>query len=122
MEGRNAMAFSARYPQRVQKLIVVDIGSTSDPRGRERIRREIVEVPEAFDTFDAIVAYMSAQNRYASVEILRRRLLYMTKPLPNVDCQGRRIGYFKPGSGSTDAGSYAQSQSRGNPAVHPYGL
>jgi pimeloyl-ACP methyl ester carboxylesterase len=83
MGGRNAMAFSARYPQRVQKLIIVDIGPTSDPRGGERIRREIVEVPEAFDTFDAVVAYISAQNRYASAEILRRRLVYMTKPLPN---------------------------------------
>jgi esterase len=83
MGGRNAIAFSARYPERVQKLIIVDIGPTSDPRGRERIRREILEAPEEFDTFDAVAQAMSRQNRYASPEILRRRLRYMTQPLAN---------------------------------------
>jgi esterase len=83
MGGRNAIAFSARYPERVQKLIVVDIGPTSDPRGRERIRREILEAPEEVDTFDAIVRAMSRQNRYASPEILQRRLRYMTQSLAN---------------------------------------
>jgi esterase len=83
MGGRNAIAFSARNPERIQKLIIVDIGPTSDPRGRERIRREIVEAPEAFDTFDAVVQVMNRQNRYASPEILQRRLRYMTQPLAN---------------------------------------
>ncbi len=83
MGGRNSIAFSARYPEKVQELIIVDIGPTADPRGGQRIRREILEVPEAFDSFDAVVEYMSKQNRYASAEILRRRLLYATKPLPD---------------------------------------
>ena len=83
MGGRNAIAFSARSPERVQKLIIVDIGPTSDPWGRERIRRELVEAPEEFETFDAVVQAMSRQNRYASPEILQRRLRYMTQPLAN---------------------------------------
>lgn len=83
MGGRNSMAFSARYPQKVQQLIIVDIGPTTDPQGSARIRQEILKVPEEFDSFEAVVAYMSPQNRYASPEILKRRLLYATKPLPH---------------------------------------
>jgi pimeloyl-ACP methyl ester carboxylesterase len=83
MGGRNSIAFSARYPDKVQKLIIVDIGPAVDPRGSARIRQEITAVPEEFDSFEAVVAYMGKQNRFASAEVLRRRLLYATKPLPN---------------------------------------
>jgi pimeloyl-ACP methyl ester carboxylesterase len=83
MGGRNSMAFAARYPERVQQLIIVDIGPTIDPRGAERIKQEIHAVPEAFDSFDAVVAYMSQQNRYTSDAVLRRRLRYATQALPD---------------------------------------
>ena len=81
MGGRNSIAFSARYPQKVQKLVVVDIGPTTNPQGGARIRQEKA-VPEEFESFEAVVAYMSKQNRYAAPEVLRRRLQYATKP-PN---------------------------------------
>jgi pimeloyl-ACP methyl ester carboxylesterase len=83
MGGRNSMAFTARYPDKVTRLIVVDIGPSIDPRGAERIKREIQAVPEAFDAFEDVVAYMSKQNRYASDAVLRRRLRYATTTLPD---------------------------------------
>jgi pimeloyl-ACP methyl ester carboxylesterase len=83
MGGRNGMAFSARYPHKVQKLLVVDIGPGGSTPGSARIRQEISTVPEEFESFEAVVAYMSKQNRYAAPEVLRRRLQYATKPLPN---------------------------------------
>jgi pimeloyl-ACP methyl ester carboxylesterase len=83
MGGRNSMAFTARYPEKVQKLIIVDIGPVMDSRGSQRITQEILGVPEEFDSFEAVVAYMSKQNRYASDAVLRRRLQYATKKLPN---------------------------------------
>jgi pimeloyl-ACP methyl ester carboxylesterase len=83
MGGRNSMAFSARYPDKVQKLVIVDIGPAVNPRGSARIRQEITAVPEEFDSFEAVVAYMSKQNRFAAPEVLRRRLRYATKSLPN---------------------------------------
>jgi len=83
MGGRNSIAFTARYPERVQKLIIVDVGPELDRRGSERISREIREVPEEFDSFEAVVAYMNQQNRYASEAVLRRRLQYAIKELPN---------------------------------------
>ena len=83
MGGRNSMAFAARYPDRVQKLIIVDIGPTSEARGMERIQREVQGVPEEFDSLDAVVEYMGKQNTYASDEVLRRRLRYATRELAN---------------------------------------
>jgi pimeloyl-ACP methyl ester carboxylesterase len=81
MGGRNSMAFAAQYPQRLQKLVIVDIGPTIDPRGNTRINEELNAVPETFESFEAVVVYMSKQNRFASDEVLRRRLQYATKTL-----------------------------------------
>ena len=83
MGGRNAMAFAAKYPERMQKLIMVDIGPEADPRGGARIVREIKAVPEEFDTFEDIVAYIGRENRWLSEANLRRRLKYQTRELPN---------------------------------------
>ena len=83
MGGRNSITFAGRYPERLQKLIIVDVGPQSDPRGTERIAREIREVPEEFDSFEAVVEYMGKQNRFASDSVLRRRLQYATRQLPN---------------------------------------
>jgi len=83
MGGRNGIVFSARYPQKVQKLVVVDMGPATNPQGGARIRQEIIAVPEEFESFEAVVAYMSKQNRYAAPDVLRRRLQYATTPLPN---------------------------------------
>ncbi len=83
MGGRNSMAFTGRYPEKVSKLVIVDIGPVLDPAGGDRITREIRGVPEEFDSFEDVVAHMSKQNRFASDTVLRRRLQYATKELPS---------------------------------------
>ena len=83
MGGRNSMSFASQFPQKLQKLIIVDVGPSMDPRGGERIRQEIVNVPEEFDSFEAVVQYMNAQNRFASDAVMRRRLQHATRELPN---------------------------------------
>ncbi len=83
MGGHNSMAFAANYPDRIQKLIIVDIGPTVDPLSNARIGEEINTLPEAFDSFEAVVDYMGEQNRFASDAILRRRLQYATRELPD---------------------------------------
>ena len=83
MGGRNSMAFAGRYPERVQKLVIVDIGPVVDALGSERITRELSAVPEEFDSFESVVAYIGKENRFASDSVLRRRLTYATKELPN---------------------------------------
>ena len=59
------------------------MGPETDPRGGKRISQEIIDVPEEFDDFEAVVEYMLKQNRFASETVIRRRLQYATKELPN---------------------------------------
>ena len=54
MGGRNSLAFAGRHAARLQKLVIVDIGPTVDPRGGQRITRELQEVPEEFDSLEAV--------------------------------------------------------------------
>ena len=83
MGGRNAMTFGSRYPEKLEKLIVVDMGPDINREGGQRISREIVNVPEEFDSFEAVVEYQGKQNTFASDAVLRRRLTYATKLLSN---------------------------------------
>ncbi len=83
MGGRNSMAFAGRNTQMLEGLVIVDIGPDLDPRGSARITKEIVNVPEEFDSFEDVFQYMHQQNRFCSEPVLRRRLTYATKALPN---------------------------------------
>ena len=83
MGGRNSMTFGGSHPEKLQKLIIVDVGPEFDPRGSQRIAQEIINVPEEFDSFEAVVEYQGKQNTFASDAVLRRRLQYATKELPN---------------------------------------
>jgi len=88
MGGRNSLSFAGRHPEKLQKLVIVDIGPTLDPKGSQRITRELQEVPEEFDSFESVVEYMGKQNRFASNAVLRRRLQYATRELP-----GGKVGW-----------------------------
>ena len=83
MGGRNSIAFTARYPERVEKLVLVDVGPVIDPVGGARVAQQLSEQPEEFDSFEAVVAYRSKQDRFASDAVIRRRLNYESKELPN---------------------------------------
>ena len=83
MGGRNSIAFASKHSDQLKKLIIVDIGPTVDPAGGARITTEMQQVPEEFDSLNAVVEYMSKQNRFASDQVVRRRLQYATRELPN---------------------------------------
>ena len=83
MGGRNSMAFAGRNPDKLDKLVIVDIGPEIAPEGAARITREVVEVPEEFDDFEAAFQHVNQQNRFASEPVMRRRLTYQTRQLPN---------------------------------------
>ena len=83
MGGRNSMAFAGNNADKLENLVIVDIGPDLDPRGSGRITQELINVPEEFDSFEDVYAYQSKQNRFCSEPVLRRRLTYSTKELPN---------------------------------------
>jgi esterase len=83
MGGRNSLVFTARHPAMVTRLIIVDIGPEGDPRGTARITREIIAAQEAYTSFEALFEAQQKSNPLLSPEVLRRRLTYQTKTLPN---------------------------------------
>ncbi|MCS5670141.1 MAG: alpha/beta hydrolase, partial [Dehalococcoidia bacterium] len=83
MGGRNSMAFAGNNADKLENLVIVDIGPDLDPRGSGRITQELINVPEEFDSFEDVYAYQSKQNRFCSEPVLRRRLTYATKELAN---------------------------------------
>jgi pimeloyl-ACP methyl ester carboxylesterase len=83
MGGRNSMVFTARHLSMVNRLIIVDIGPDGDPQGTARITRELVAAQEEYTSFEELFEAQQKSNPLLSPEVLRRRLTYQTKTLPN---------------------------------------
>jgi pimeloyl-ACP methyl ester carboxylesterase len=54
MGGRNAYSFAAKYSDKVERLIIVDVGPDVEAEGRRHIR-EFLEGTETFESFDWLV-------------------------------------------------------------------
>jgi pimeloyl-ACP methyl ester carboxylesterase len=61
MGGRNAYSFAAQYPEKVSRLIVVDVGPDVQAEGRRHIR-EFLEGTETFESFDWLVERVRRYN------------------------------------------------------------
>jgi pimeloyl-ACP methyl ester carboxylesterase len=83
MGGRVSIAFAGMHPERVEQLVIVDIGPDIAPEGMERIRSAIGTAPERFTTEDEALEYVRGANpRYDEVE-LRRRVAHGLTRLPD---------------------------------------
>ena len=83
MGGRNGMLLAANHPDRLRALVIVGIGPETDPRGTSRMAAEFRDAPEEFESLEALVTASRATNPRAPETVLRRRLQYQTKLLPN---------------------------------------
>ncbi len=83
MGARNSMAFADTHADMLEKLVLSEFGPQINSKGGQRISKELIDVPEEFDTLDDAIAYMAQFNRYASDPVMHRRELYATKELPN---------------------------------------
>ena len=83
MGARNSMAFAGRHGHMLEKLVLSEFGPQVNPKGAQRIGKELIDAPEEFETLEDAIAYMAQFNRYASEPVMRRRELYATRELPN---------------------------------------
>ena len=83
MGGRNSLVFASRHPAQIQKLVAVDVGPDMDPRGSQRITQELISAPSEFDSFEEMFELVNGQNRFASESVIRRRVQYASRTLPN---------------------------------------
>ncbi len=83
MGARNSMAFADKHADMLEKLVLSEFGPQINPKGGQRIAKELIDVPEEFDTLDDAIAYMAQFNRYASEPVMYRREFYSSRELPN---------------------------------------
>lgn len=81
MGGINAITYTARYPEKVRALIIVDVGPEIETRGRENIQN-FTRIDE-LDSFEAFIERAHRFNPRRSLENLRQRLSHNLKQLPS---------------------------------------
>ena len=82
MGGINSITYTARYPERVRALIIVDVGPEIETKGRENIQDFVAGVDE-LDSFEAFVERAHKFNPRRSLDNLRQRLSHNLKQQPN---------------------------------------
>lgn len=82
MGGIVAFHFAAAHPDRVKRLVVLDIGPELDPRGMKRIVESMSDV-DVFASEDEAVEQARAANPRPTDAALRHRVAHNLKPLPD---------------------------------------
>jgi len=80
MGGINAITFTARHPDKVRALIVVDVSPQIEARGVENIR-SFIQASDVLDSFEAFVERAHQFNPRRSLDNIRSRLAHNLKQL-----------------------------------------
>jgi pimeloyl-ACP methyl ester carboxylesterase len=82
MGGINAITFTARHPDKLRALIIVDVSPEIQVKGVEHIRN-FIQAPDELDSFEAFVARAHQFNPRRSLDNIRSRLSHNLKQLPS---------------------------------------
>jgi pimeloyl-ACP methyl ester carboxylesterase len=82
MGGINSITFTARHPERVKALVIVDVSPEIQTRGVENIRN-FIQAKDELDSFEEFVQRAHRFNPRRSLENIRSRLSHNLKQLPN---------------------------------------
>jgi len=81
MGGRVAIAFAGQAPQRVERLVVVDIGPDISEAGLVRVGTLMAKSPELFTSLDHALAFHRVTNPLYTEAMLLHRVQHGTKPV-----------------------------------------
>jgi esterase len=81
--GRVAINFAGTHPDRVERLVIVDIGPEIAPVGRARVGALMAEAPERFESVEDVVTHMRANAPLYTEAMLRHRAQHAVRPLPD---------------------------------------
>jgi pimeloyl-ACP methyl ester carboxylesterase len=80
--GRVAINFAGRHPDRVERLVVVDIGPEIAPAGRARVGTLMATAPERFESLEDVVTHLRTNAPLYTEPMLRHRAQHAVRPLP----------------------------------------
>jgi esterase len=81
--GRVSIQYGGTHPGRVERQVVVDIGPDIAPAGRLRVGRMMAGTPERFSALEDVLAYQRANNPRYTDALLRARVEYGVRRLPD---------------------------------------
>lgn len=94
MGGMNSLSFTANNPERVEALVVVDVGPRVEAKGVQNIRDFMTNYRE-FDTLDEAAAVIHRFNPRRSLEVIRKfTVVYNLKQLPSGKWTWKYDSYF----------------------------
>jgi len=79
MGGANVTAYTAKYPEHVRSLVIVDSAPELDPTGLNRIRGELGRTPASFASLDEARAFLTGLHARATPRSIETRLACMLK-------------------------------------------
>jgi pimeloyl-ACP methyl ester carboxylesterase len=82
MGGINSISFTARHPQKVRALVIVDVSPEIKTEGVQNIR-SFIQASDELDSFEAFVERAHQFNPRRSLDNIRSRLSHNLKQLPN---------------------------------------
>ena len=102
MGGANSLAFTANYPDKVEALVVVDVGPRVEPKGVKHIR-DFMKNYREFDSLDEAAAIIHKFNPRRSLAIIRKyTVVYNLKQLPSTKWTWKYDTYFSDGHRQVD--------------------
>ncbi len=94
MGGANSLSFTANHPERVEALVVVDIGPRVENKGVQHIRDFMTNYRE-FDSLDAAAEVIHRFNPRRPLEVIRKfTCVYNLKQLPSGKWTWKYDTYF----------------------------
>ena len=111
MGGANSLAFTGQNPDRVEALVVVDVGPRVENKGVQHIRNFMKDFRE-FDSLDDAAAVIHKFNPRRPLEIIRKyTVVYNLKQLPSGKWTWKYDTYFSEGHSRGDVKQMEQELS-----------
>jgi len=97
MGGANSLSFTANHPERVEALVVVDIGSRVETKGVQHIR-DFMTTYREFNSLEEAAQVIHRYNPRRSLEVIRQfTVVYNLKQLPSGKWTWKYDPYFSDG-------------------------
>ncbi len=102
MGGANSLSFTANNPERVEALVVVDVGPRVENKGVQHIRNFMKDFRE-FDSLDEAAEVIHTYNPRRPLEVIRKyTVMYNLKQLPSGKWTWKYDTYFSAGHSRID--------------------
>ncbi|MCL6647712.1 MAG: alpha/beta hydrolase [Chloroflexi bacterium] len=83
MGGRTAMLYAGLFPDRVERLVIEDIGPETPPEASAAVMARIAAMPQRFASLAEYVAWARQSVPYADEAWLYEKARHATRPLPD---------------------------------------